>query len=365
MQNDLNKRSAPEARHAMELERRSVLKLMAGLVAGVATSGGLAGVARAEDGEFVVSNWGGTAQKGLLAAFGDACKAQTGRTLVVDGSGPLAGKIRAMVDAHHATWDVADLDLGNSAQLGAAGLLTPIDYSIVDKSKLLPGLSTEWGIGNYLYSFIFAVNETVANGKIPKTWADFWNVDDFPGKRALPGFSQGVLEAALLADGVDPKKLYPLDVDRACAKIKQLKEHCVFWKSGAQSEDLLRQGEVLANLMWSNRAVVVRRKMPQISWVWHNAILAASGWAVPKDNPAGKDAAMKFLDLSLDPAAQAKIFEIVGMSPTNPAASVLIPKDEQAYNATAFASEQVALEDAWYSKNSDAAEAKYLEAIST
>jgi putative spermidine/putrescine transport system substrate-binding protein len=300
-----------------------------------------------------------------MAAYAEPCQKQLGLTLVVDGSGTEAGKVRAMVEAKHVIWDVMDLDLGNTGQLGAAGLMEPMDYSLVDKSQVLPGLSSEWGIGSYLYSYIFAVNTAVVKGAMPKTWADFWNVTDFPGRRGLPGGSQGVWEAALLADGVAPDKLYPIDMDRAIAKIKQIKPHAVFWKSGAQSEDLLREREVVASLMWSNRAVVVRRTVPDITWNWDHAILSSSGWGVPKGNPAGREAAMRFINLALSPAGQAKVFEIVGMSPSNPAASKLIPADEKAYDATAFAARQVPIDFGWYEKYADVAEAKYLDAISS
>ena len=40
---------------------------------------------------------------------------------------------------------------------------------------------------------------------------------------------------------------------------------------------------------------------------------------------------MKFINLALDPAGQAKVFEVVGMSPSNPAATSLIPAKEQPY----------------------------------
>ena len=343
------------------LNRRSFLKMLAAASA----AGAIPQLAFAADDEFVLANWGGTAEKAVMEAFADPLKEKTGLSLVVDGSGAMAGKVRAMEEAKNVNWDVMDIDLGNMAQLGTAGFAEEIDYSIVDKSKVLPGLATRWGVGNYLFSYVFAVNEKKVKGPVPKTWADFWNVKDFPGKRALPGISAGTLEAALLADGVEPAKLYPLDVDRAIAKIKQLTPHCVFWKTGAQSEDLLRQGEVVASLMWSNRAVVVRRDVPGITWTWDNAILCSSSWGVPKGNPAGKAAAMKFINLSLDPDSQAKVFAIVGMSPSNPAASALIPAAERQYNATAFADKQVQQNEAWYAEHGAAAEAKYVKAIAS
>jgi putative spermidine/putrescine transport system substrate-binding protein len=343
--------------------RRFFLKILA--AGAVVAANGFPRLAAAANSELVLADYGGSAEKAALDAYGDSVKKSLGLALVVDGSGPTAGKIRAMVEAKNVSWDIVDLEAGGLAQLGQAGLVEEIDYSMVDRSKVLRGLCTRWGVGSFLFSYIFAVNEKVAKGPIPKTWADFWNVKDFPGKRALPGFSQGTLEAALIADGVDPANLYPLDVDRAIAKIKQLLPHSIFWKSGAQSEDLLRQGEVLASLMWSNRAVVVRRTNPTITWTWDKAILSPAAWGVPKGNPAGKAIAMKFINLSLDPAAQAKVFQIAGMSPSNPAANGLIPAGEQRYNATAFANQQVLQDLTWYAEHGADAEVKYIKAIAS
>lgn len=346
----------------MALERRDVLRALGGaMLAGVLP----AGRAAAAEGEIVLQNWGGAAEKAVMAAFADATKARTGRTLVVDGSGSMVGKVKAMVEAKHVTVDIMDLPLGDGAQIGRQGLLEDIDYAIVDKTKVPPGMTTQWGVASYFFSYIFAVNEKRAKDKIPKTWADFWNVKDFPGKRGLPGYSQGSWEAALLADGVTPDKLYPLDLDRAVRKIKEIKPDAVFWKTGAQSEDLLRQGEVMASLMWSNRAMIVRRSLKSISWGWDDAILTASAWSTPKDNPAGRKAAMDFINLALDPAGQAKVFSVVGMSPSNPAANALIPAEDQPYNAAAHTEKQVRLSDDWWATHADEAEARYVEAISS
>lgn len=348
--------------NALAVERRTVMRLIGGtLLAGTLPHSR----ALAADDEIVLQNWGGTAEKAVMAAFADTAKQQIGRTLVVDGSGSTAGNVRAMEDAKHVTVDLMDLDLGTSMQLGQAGLLEEIDYAIVDKSKVLTGFATPWGVGSYLFSYIFAANEKRVKDKVPKTWADFWNVKDFPGKRGLPGESQGVWEAALLADGVASDAIYPIDFDRAVRKIKELKSNAVFWKTGAESEDLLRQGEVMASLMWSNRAVVVKRQLKSIAWTWDQAILASSGWSAPKNNPAGRKAAMQFINLALDPAGQIKVFQIVGMSPINPAASKLLSEEDRVSDATSHADKQVRLIDAWYAEHAEEAETKYLEAISS
>ena len=51
--------------------------------------------------------------------------------------------------------------------------------------------------------------------------------------------------AALIADGVPMEKLYPIDANRAFKKLEQLKPHVlVWWNSGAQSVQILQDGEV-------------------------------------------------------------------------------------------------------------------------
>ncbi|WP_163591335.1 extracellular solute-binding protein, partial [Klebsiella pneumoniae] len=49
----------------------------------------------------------------------------------------------------------------------------------------------------------------------PRSWADFWDIRGRPGQRAMRKFPFDTIELALLADGVDPRSLYPCDFDRA------------------------------------------------------------------------------------------------------------------------------------------------------
>lgn len=70
---------------------------------------------------------------------------------------------------------------------------------------------------------------------VPKSWADFWDVEKFPGKRGLRKGAKYALEVALLADGVAPDELYdvlgtPEGVDRAFAKLDELRPNLIWWK---------------------------------------------------------------------------------------------------------------------------------------
>jgi len=317
--------------------------------------------------DVVVVNWGGLAVDGFKKAWTEPLKKTDDLTLIIDSSGPSAGKIKAMVEAKHVVWDVCDGSVGSSFQLGDTGLLEEIDYGIVNKSKVRTEFAYKWSVCNYMFSYVMAVNHAAFGGKGPQTWQDFYDVKKFPGKRTLRGLFEGQLEGALIADGIHPKELYPLDVPRALAKIKSIKDHVIFWKSGAEADDLLRHQEVVAGNLWSNRANLLRSEMSALDWNWDGAVLAPAVWIVPKGNPAGRAAAMKFISVAQEPQTQVELYKIIRMSPANPAAAALIPADLRRHDATQpeNVAKQVPLNIKWYGENSASVQAKYLDMMSS
>jgi mannopine transport system substrate-binding protein len=121
----------------------------------------------------------------------------------------------------------------------------------------------------------------------PANWADFWDIKRFPGQRTMPniGSPWWVLAAALVADGADPKKLFPLDVDRGLKKLDTLKPNIVWWTSGDQSMQLMRSREVVMGMMFLGRAVTLRNQGVKTKIIMADAPLDANFWAVTKDAP--------------------------------------------------------------------------------
>jgi spermidine/putrescine-binding protein len=113
----------------------------------------------------------------------------------------------------------------SSYRLGKEGVLAPIDYGVVDKSLIGYGDIHEFGLANYTYSYVIGYDAKKFGKNPPKSWADFWDVKKYPGKRTLYKWMSANLECALLADGVPADQLYPLDVDRALRKIEELMPH--------------------------------------------------------------------------------------------------------------------------------------------
>ena len=86
------------------------------------------------------------------------------------------------------------------------------------------------------------------------SFADFFDLQNFPGKRGVYNYvSGGLPEIALVADGVAPDALYPLDMDRAYKKMDTIKDQMVWWDTGAQSAQLLADGEVSMGMSWNGR----------------------------------------------------------------------------------------------------------------
>jgi putative spermidine/putrescine transport system substrate-binding protein len=198
------------------------------------------------------------------------------------------------------------------------------------------------------------------------TWKDFWNVKDFPGKRGLRKHIDGQLEAALLADGADPKKLYPIDMKRALDKIKEIKPHCIFWSSGAEAQQLLRDREVSICNIWNHRGAVTRRETNQrVDFHFNEGIAWVASWIVPKGNPAGKEV-FHFIRMAQEPEQQLALFKLVGNGPTNPAASAMIPDELKVVDPgqPGNYATQIQVDNKWYADNTASALPQYIEAVS-
>ncbi len=318
-----------------QVSRRSFIKAM-----GILSAMPLAmrnGISWAADKPLVVVNWGGDAIKSFNEAFSKSFTAETGIPVKIDGSGPTEGAIRTQVKSGRPSWDCVDAEPFSAEALGREGVLQPIDYSIVDKSKVFDGLANEYGIAGYMYSYVLAWDTEVFGANGPKDWKDFWDVKKFPGKRTMYKWMNGVLEMALLADGVAPADLYPLDVARAFAKLEELKPHMLaYWGSGAESQQLLLNGEVAMGAIWNTRATLLEKDSEgRIAWSFDNAIVQPSAWGVLAGNPAGKDAAMQYINHALNPAGQVELLKLMGNGTTNPAAQPLLTAELKRYDAGA------------------------------
>jgi putative spermidine/putrescine transport system substrate-binding protein len=327
-----------------------------------------AGSGHAEAKQLVLVNWGGDAIKAYDKAYGQPFHKETGIVVKEDGSGPTEGAITAQVKSGKVTWDLLDIDPFSAITLGAKGYLTPIDYNVVDKSKFRPGFGWPYAASTYFFSYVIAYDAEKFGKNPPKTMADFFDVQKYPGKRSMYKWGVSSWEAALLADGVPRDKLYPLDLARAEAKLKAFKPHVVsFWGGGAESQTVLLNGEASMAIIWSTRGKLIEdASNGQIKFIWDEGLLSPGAMGIMKNNPGGAANANKFIASTQDPKKQLVMFDMLGQGPANPAADALIPPDQVRYNCVApeNMAKQISLDMEWYAANYSAALDRYLALIS-
>lgn len=349
-----------------QISRRQLMQGMGALLGTTALGLGT-GRAQAATDDLVFVNWGGDALTAMNEAFGKPFTAETGINVRYDGSGPTEGAIIAQAKGGNPTWDLVDAEPFSAQALGRKGMIEPIDYSIVDPAKQREGFHWEYSSSCYFYSYVIAYDATQYDTP-PTSLADFFDTEKFPGKRSMYKWGAGMWEAALLADGVAPEDLYPLDLERAHAKIAGFKDHIgAFWGGGAESQSLLLNGDVSMALIWNTRASLLYKDTDgEISFTWNDGIIGPGGIAVIKDNPGGTEAAMRYIAATQEPERQVVLFQLLGNGPGNPAADALIPEEERMFNPVDpenFA-KQVPLDMAWYEENYSAALDAYLQIIS-
>lgn len=263
----------------------------------------------------VFTSWGGTTQDAQTKAWAEPFAAETGINVLQDGPTDY-GKIKAMVESGNVSWDVVDVEGDYAAQAGKAGLLEPLDFTVIDKSRLDPRFVTDYSVGSFYYSFVIGCNAD-AVGECPKTWADLFDTEKFPGKRTFYKWSApGVIEAALLADGVAPADLYPLDLDRAFKKLDTIKGDIIWWSSGAQSQQMLASAETPFGSFWNGRLIALADSGITVETSWDQNITAADSLVVPK-GAKNKAEAMKFIALATSAKPQAEMAAATGYAPIN------------------------------------------------
>ncbi|WP_283176102.1 ABC transporter substrate-binding protein [Gemmobacter sp. 24YEA27] len=329
---------------------------------------GLGSRADAQTKELVLVNWGGDAGTAYDAAYGKPFLEETGITVRQDGSGPTEGAIQAQVESGKPTWDLVDVDPFSAEALGKKGMMEPIDYTVVDKSKFREGFGWDYAASTYFFSYVIAYDAKKFGDNPPTGIADFFDVEKFPGKRALYKWGVGVWEAALLADGVAPADLYPLDIERAHKKLAAFRDNVVaFWGGGAESQSLLLDGEASMAIVWSTRARLIEQDSGgDVKFIWKDGFISPGALGVVKGNPGGAETAMQFLASVQDPKKQLIMFEMLGQGPANPAADALLPAEDARYNPVAADNyaQQMPIDMAWYETNYGPALDEYLKIIS-
>src|SRR6185436_2334672 len=165
---------------------------------------------------------------------------ETGGKIVEEEFNGEIAKVRAMVESNNVTWDVVENDSQTTMAPCAEGIVEKIDWNKLGlkRDDFISADASECVVPSILYGTVFAYDTTKLSPP-PTTLKDFFDLQKFPGKRAMWKKPFVNLEWALIADGVDVKDVYdvlstPEGVDRAFKKLDTIKADTVWWEAGAQ-----------------------------------------------------------------------------------------------------------------------------------
>jgi putative spermidine/putrescine transport system substrate-binding protein len=303
-------------------------------------------------------SFGGAYQEAQRKAWLEPYTELTGVKFTEDENS-LNATVKAQVEAGQVTWDV--VDVGNDFGLEAnASLLEELDYSLIPEAEVNKDLGpSKWRVPDITYGVVLAYNTEKTGGKVPAGWADYFDTAKFPGKRGVWDYSEGgIFEIALMADGVKPAELYPLDLARATKKLDTIKDDLVLWKTGAESQELIGSGEVAMTLIWNGRGWSAKHTDGKpVEMQWNQQIVTADYLVVPKGSP-NKDAAMKFIAYTICAENNAKPSQYIPYGPTNINAKP--EPDKVADLSVSNADENSAyFDDEWLVNNLDAVNKAY------
>ncbi|MCW0234214.1 MAG: ABC transporter substrate-binding protein [Ferrovibrio sp.] len=307
------------------ISRRSALQL-AGATVALTFPGPFISRAHARD-VLYVNTWGGpweeAAQKHLFEPF----MKETG--VEIKTVSPVSfAKLAAQVKTGVYEFDVTTLGDSDIVRANEAGIIEDASKAPLDQSKLWPGAVFQNGVGSHAFATLISYRKDKFPNGGPQSWADFFNPQKFPGTRCLQRHAGRVLAIALLADGVAPDKLYPMDLDRAFKALERIKPHLrVWWTQGPQSGQLLRDGEVDMIGIWQTYPVRLMREKQPVELVWNQALLDRAYWVVSKGSPRA-DLAWKFVQSAIRPERISKFALENIYGPLNPKAFEHVSTDD-------------------------------------
>lgn len=297
--------------------------MMSGIISGCTTGGDTSGDSSATSaGNLVFVDWGGTNTDARIEAIVEPFEKETGIKVTVVTPSDYA-KLISMVENNTTEWDVMNCDAYWGVYAGNKGYLEPMDYDVIT-TKIDEEVQLEYVMGAEIYTSVISWNtEKYNESTAPQTWADFFDTKKYPGKRAVWQYPVTVLEAALLADGVPMDQLYPLDLDRAFAKLDTIKDSIVWWTKGAEPSQMLSNGEADYALAWSGRIATAQKEGSPVDMTYNGGIMISAGWVVPKNAPNYENA-MKFIEYASEANQQYEFSKRIPYGSTNPEAVALM-----------------------------------------
>ncbi|MGI3169613.1 extracellular solute-binding protein [Pseudooceanicola sp. C21-150M6] len=250
--------------------------------------------------DMTLVSWGGAYQASQQKAYVEPYQEMNSGVNIVwdESSSEAVAKLRAQNEADNITWDLVDVEAADAIRLCDEGLAMEIDAD--EALAAAPdGTSASDDFGDMLVSdcfipqIVFSTTfgyrtDMVPEGTEPPTGAcDVFDLEKYPGKRALNKQPIANMEWALLCDGVAYEDVYDvLETEegqaQAFAKLDTIKDQTIWWSASAEPPQLLADGEIFMGSAYNGRlfSAIVEQNQP-IGMAWDWQMFDLDGWVIP------------------------------------------------------------------------------------
>ncbi len=323
-----------------------------------------------------VVSWGDAYGRAQTLALFHPYTDTSGIDVAVKSYGGGLKEIAQQVETGNYEWDVVDLELEDAAAACRQGLLEKLDGiqlppgidGSAARRDFVPGALGPCWVGSMVYSQVIAFDPRRFADAKPRSLADFFDLARFPGARGLREGAKYNLEMALIADGVQPWRVYPAlatgnGLDRAFAKLDTIKPAIVWWKRVSEPIDMLERGDLAMTTGLNSRVFSIAAE-PRFGTIWEGQLYQLDVFGIPMGNP-NKERGLDFIRFATGARPLAGQSELLPYGPARRSSIRLVGRNPEMRRHLPTAPENfgkaLAIDPDWWAANGPRIEARWAE----
>lgn len=275
-----------------------------------------------------IVSWGGAYEYSQNQAYFQPFSAKTGISIQIERYNGNIERLQQHLAEGTPAWDVIDMEASDNRAACSQGLLEPLDHSQLAAAPdgtpvsedFIPDGLLPCGVAQIISATVMAYNRSAFPGIKPTRAADLFDLERFPGKRALQRSPQANLEWALLSYGIPVQDVYNLlstkrGLALAFERLDQIKNEIIWWTEGSEPPALLATGKVTIASGFNGRffhATVVEGQPIEI--IWHGQLYDYSTWGIVRGSQNIAQA-MQFIRFATATEQLAKQTEYIAYGP--------------------------------------------------
>ena len=186
-------------------------------------------------------------------------------------------------------------------------------------------------IPQIVYSTTFGYRTDLVGDTPPTTVCAVFDTEAYPGKRALEKRPINNMEWALYCDGVAKEDIYDVleteeGQEQALAKLDTIKDDVIWWSAGADTPQLLADGEIVMGSTYNGRLFSVIEEQDQpVGMLWDMQVFDLDGWIIPTGLSEERQArVMDFVKFATDTQRLADQAKYISYGPARASSAPLV-----------------------------------------